>query len=270
MALEGRRVENPSPLMKIVTWNVNSVRARMPRLQPWLEANRPDVVCLQETKVVDELFPSEPFEELGYNVERFGQKSYNGVAILSRTPIEDVVKGLPDDDDDAQKRVIGGIVGDVIILNLYVPNGSSVGSDKYAYKLDWLAQLRTMLDQRYDSTEKLVITGDFNITFDDRDVYDAEEWHEKVLCSTPEREALAKIMDFGLVDALRKHHEEGGIYTWWDLRGGAFWKNQGMRIDHFLMSPNALDRCSAIEVQRDERKGKGPSDHVPVIATLDD
>ncbi|MCA8942696.1 MAG: exodeoxyribonuclease III [Planctomycetes bacterium] len=255
--------------MKIATWNVNSVRARMPRLQPWLEENAPDVVCLQETKVVDDLFPLEPFEEAGYNVVKFGQKSYNGVAILSRQPIEDAVYGFPDDADDAQKRVLGGTVGDTMFLNLYVPNGSSVGSEKYEYKLAWLARLAEFLEERYSPDERLVVTGDFNITFDDRDVHDPEAWHEKILCSTAEREALARVTEFGLIDALRKHHEEPGIYTWWDLRGGAFWKNHGLRIDHFLMTQPALDACTQVEVDRDQRKGKGASDHAPVLAWLD-
>ncbi len=255
--------------MKIVTWNVNSVRARLPRLTPWLEDVRPDVVCLQETKVVDELFPREPFEELGYNLVISGQKSYNGVAILSREPIENPVYGFPDDDEDAQKRVIGGVVGDVVFLNLYVPNGSTVGSDKYEFKLDWLERLHRFLSDEYDIGEKIVVTGDFNITFDDRDVHDPERWHEKILCSTLEREALGKVMDLGFIDALRKHHEEPGIYTWWDLRGGSFWKDHGLRIDHFLMSPAALEACSSVTVDRDQRKGKGPSDHAPVVAVLD-
>ena len=190
--------------MRIATWNVNSVRARLNRLLPWLEEHQPDVLCLQETKVVDEQFPFEPIEDQGYECRVFGQKTYNGVAILSRVGSEDVVTGFPDDEDDAQKRVIGCQVGDVQILNLYVPNGSEVGSDKYRFKLDWLARLRAFLDERYDANEKLVVTGDFNITFDDRDVHDPELWHEKILCSTPEREALAEVMAFGLSDALRQ------------------------------------------------------------------
>lgn len=255
--------------MQIATWNVNSVRARLPRLVPWLEEHQPDVLCLQETKVVDELFPHEYLEDQGYNVEVFGQKSYNGVAILARHGIEAVVRGFPDDDDDAQKRVIGCQVEDFLILNLYVPNGSAVGSDKFAFKLDWLQRLRRFLDEHYDPADKLVVTGDFNITFDDRDVYDPEEWREKVHCSTTEREALAQVMEFGLHDALRKHTEEAGIYTWWDMRGGAFPKGQGLRIDHFLVSPPALECCSSVTVDREARKGKSPSDHAPVIATFD-
>jgi exodeoxyribonuclease-3 len=254
--------------MKIVSWNVNSVRARLPRLLPWLEEHRPDVVCLQETKVVDELFPREPLEDQGYNLVVHGQKSYNGVAILARHGIEAVVRGFPDDEEGAQARVIGCAVDDMLVLNLYVPNGWEVGSEKFRYKLDWLRRLRAFLDAEYDPGERLVVCGDFNITFDDRDVHDPERWREKILCSTPEREALREVMDFGLHDALRKHHEEGGIYTWWDLRAGAFPKDWGLRIDHFLVSAPALEACTAVTVDREARKGKGPSDHAPVLATF--
>ena len=256
--------------MRIATWNVNSVRARLNRLLPWLEEHQPDVLCLQETKVVDEQFPFEPIEDQGYECRVFGQKTYNGVAILSRVGSEDVVTGFPDDEDDAQKRVIGCQVGDVQILNLYVPNGSEVGSDKYRFKLDWLARLRAFLDERYDANEKLVVTGDFNITFDDRDVHDPELWHEKILCSTPEREALAEVMAFGLSDALRHFTDEAGIYTWWDMRQLAFPKNHGLRIDHFLVTKPALEAATGVTVDREARKGKQPSDHAPVILELAD
>lgn len=255
--------------MKITTWNVNSLRARMPRFLPWLRENRPDVLCLQETKVVDDLFPRAEIEEEGYNVACFGQKTYNGVAILSRTPLEDVHCGFPGDGDDAEKRAIRAIVGDVVVLNLYVPNGSSVGSDKFAYKMDWLQRLRSYLAEEFDPGEKVVVTGDFNITFDDRDVWDPEGLREAIHCSTQEREALAQVMEFGLHDGLRKHQEEGGVFTWWDHRGGAFWRNQGLRIDHFLLSGPALEACTGVTVDRDARKGKGPSDHVPVTAEFE-
>jgi len=254
--------------MNIATWNVNSIRARMPRFLPWLEENQPDILCLQETKVVDELFPRGEIEDAGYNVVAFGQKTYNGVAILAKQPIEDVVRGFPDDDAEAQKRVIGGNVGEFMVLNLYVPNGSELGSAKFEFKMDWLTRLSAFVNERYDAGEKLVITGDFNITFDDRDVYDPEALRETIHCSTPEREALAEIMGFGLHDGLRKHHEEGGLYTWWDHRGGAFWKDRGLRIDHFLLTDSALEACSAVQIDREARKGKGASDHVPVIASF--
>ena len=167
--------------MRIATWNVNSVRARLPRLLDWLQTASPDVVCLQETKCVDEQFPREPIEDLGYQIELFGQKTYNGVAILSKRRMENVIRGFPDDDEDAQKRVIGATIDDVMLLNLYVVNGKEVGSDKYDYKLDWLKRLSEMVDETYDMTEKVVLTGDFNITFDDRDIHDPDAWRDKIL-----------------------------------------------------------------------------------------
>ena len=255
--------------MRVATWNVNSVRARLPRVLAWLEAEQPDVVCLQETKCVDEAFPREPIEDLGYQIETFGQKTYNGVAILSRSAIEDVVKGLSDDEEDAQKRVIGATVGDWMILNLYVVNGKEVGSEAYAFKLEWLDRVRSLIRERYPMTEKVIVTGDFNITFDDRDVYDPERWREKILCSTPEREALARLMDCGLHDAFRKFNEESGHYTWWDFRTRGFQRGNGLRIDHFLLSDAALEACRGVSVDLEERGREKPSDHAPVVAEFE-
>jgi len=254
--------------MRFASWNVHSVRARLERLVHWLEQHEPDVVCLQETKCLDEQFPREPLEELGYNVETFGQRTYNGVAILSRPRPDDVVRGFPGDDEDAQRRVIGATIEDVLLLNLYVVNGESVGSPKYAFKLDWLARLADFVAERYDMGEKVVLCGDFNVTFDDRDVYDPEAWRERVLCSTPEREALARVMAPGLADAFRKFHDEGGHYTWWDFRTRGFAGDRGLRIDHFLMSPPALAACTEVVIDKAARGGEKPSDHAPVIATL--
>lgn len=254
--------------MRIATWNVNSVRARLPRVVDWLQQHSPDVVCLQETKCLDEQFPREVIEDLGYNVELFGQKTYNGVAILSKRRIENVIRGFPDDEPDAQRRVIGATIEDVMILNLYVVNGESVGSAKYAYKLDWLRRLSEFVDETYDMSEKVVLTGDFNITFDDRDVYDPEAWRGKVLCSEPERDALARVMSHGLRDAFRKFEEGAGHYTWWDFRTKGFQRGNGLRIDHFLMSPPALEACTGVEIDLEERGREKPSDHAPVIATL--
>ncbi len=255
--------------MRIATWNVNSVRARLPRLLPWLEDRRPDIVCLQETKCLDEQFPREPIEDLGYQIETFGQKTYNGVAILSRPPIEDVVRGLPGDGPDAEARSIAATIDGMRILNLYVVNGKEVGSDKYAYKLEWMRRVAEWLET-WDMSEEVVVTGDFNVTFDDRDVYDPEEWRGKILCSEPEREALRRILATGLVDALRHFHEEPGHYTWWDFRTRAFRGDRGLRIDHFLLSEPALARCEDVFVDREAREGEKPSDHAPVIAVLRD
>lgn len=262
--------------MRIATWNVNSIRARLPRLLPWLAEGGPDVVCLQETKCVDEVFPREPIEELGYNLVISGQKTYNGVAILAKQGLEAEVFGFPDDGPDAEKRALGATVGGVMVLNLYVVNGKEVGTEKYAYKLDWLARLKEFIDGHYPSkggrlSEKLVVTGDFNITFDDRDVHDPDAWRDKILCSEPERDALAAVMGLGLRDAFRKFEQGDGHFTWWDFRSRGFERgNRGLRIDHFLMSDEAYEACTAVEVDLKARGGEKPSDHAPVIATLKD
>ena len=227
--------------MKIVTWNVNSLRARMPRVLEFLERESPDVVCLQETKVVDELFPRDEIEGAGYQIAFHGQKTYNGVAILSRTAIEDVVTGIPGRPEHEEARVIAAAVDGVLLLDLYVVNGKEVGCDKYDYKLRWLDDVAGYVAERFPMTEKVVVTGDFNVTFDDRDIYDPERWKDKILCSQPERDALAKIMEPGLEDALRHHTDEAGIYTWWDFRTRGFQRGNGLRIDHFLLSPPALE-----------------------------
>ncbi len=239
----------------------------MERLVAWLVEHRPDVVCLQETKCVDEKFPREPIEELGYNVEVFGQRTYNGVAILSRAPFDDVERGFPGDGGEA--RALGATIGDLMVLNLYVVNGQSVGSDRYRDKLAWLGKLAEHVRDRYPMDEKVVLCGDFNITFDDRDVWDPDRWRERILCSTPEREALAGLMEVGLRDAVRKFTDEGGIYTWWDFRTFAIKRNRGLRIDHFLLSPPAFDACIGIDVDVATRKAEKPSDHAPVIAAFE-
>jgi len=254
--------------MRIATWNVNSVRARLPRIVPWLEQHRPDVVMLQEIKCQDSQFPSEALGDLGYNIETFGQKTYNGVAILAKSRITDVHRGLLDEVEDKESRVIAATVDDLMLVNVYVVNGQAVGTPAYARKLEWLGRLRKLMWERYIMTEKVVVAGDFNVTFDDRDVHDPEAWREKILCSTPEREALLRVMDCGLKDAFRKHHEEGGHYTWWDFRTRAY-PDRGLRIDHFLMSAPALRACTAVEIDRTAREGDKPSDHAPVIATME-
>ena len=256
--------------MRVATWNVNSVRARLERVIHWLEQRRPDVLCLQETKVEDGKFPREPLEELGYSVEVYGQRTYNGVAILSRPGLEDVVRGLPGADEERSgRRVIGATVGDLLLLCVYVVNGERVGSEKFDHKLEWLGHLAAFVAEHYDMREKVVLCGDFNCTFDDRDVHDPERWREKILCSTPEREALARVMEPGLVDAFRRFHERPGLYTWWDYRTHGFRRDEGLRIDHFLMSEPALAACSGIEVDKRARGGEKPSDHAPVIATFE-
>ncbi|MFO1010745.1 MAG: exodeoxyribonuclease III [Planctomycetota bacterium] len=255
--------------MRIATWNVNSVRARLPVLLDWLARAKPDVVCLQETKCLEEAFPREAIEDAGYQCAIYGQKTYNGVAILSKRRIEDVARGMQDGVEDPEARVISAVVEDVILVDVYVVNGQEVGHPRYEYKLEWLERLAKDVARRFDVTkEKVVVCGDFNVTFDDRDVHDPGLWHEKILCSTREREALAKLTDLGLADSFRKFHEEGGHFTWWDFRTKGFQRKQGLRIDHLLLSPPAMAACSAVEIDLEPRAGEKPSDHAPVIATL--
>lgn len=255
--------------MIIATWNVNSVRARLPRVIDWLAAARPDVLCMQETKVVDEDFPFEHFEELGYSVEVFGQKSYNGVAIASLTTAEEVSTGLPGDGPDDQKRVIEATVDGVRIVNLYVPNGSAPGTDKFEFKLDWLQRLRAHLDEEYTQDDSLVVLGDINIAPEDRDVYDPEKLAGTIHCTKTERDALKHVMDWGLTDAFRLHHEEAGLYSWWDFRAAMFRRGLGLRIDLVMVSPPLVERCSAVEIDKAARAGEKPSDHTPVVARFD-
>lgn len=254
--------------MRIATWNVNSARARLPRIIDWLAVEKPDVVCLQEIKCVDEQFPAEPIEDLGYHIETHGQKTYNGVAILSKSTPEDVVKGMPDDGDDEQSRVIAATIDGVRVLNLYVVNGKEVGDPKYDFKLAWMDRVAQYIKNDFVITDPVVVTGDFNVTFDDRDLYDPEKWRDRILCSAPEREALAKIMAPGLHDAFRRFHEEAGHYTWWDFRTRGFQRGNGLRIDHFLMSDAALSACTDVHVDTEERGREKPSDHAPVVATF--
>lgn len=256
--------------MLIATWNVNSVRARLERLVDWLGKRKPDVVLLQETKCQDEAFPEEAIADAGYNVAHWGQKTYNGVAILARRRIEDVRRGLSAGaNPDEERRVLAAQVEDVVFVNLYVINGQEVGAPRYFDKLAWLAQVRQWIAQGFDLSEKLVVAGDFNITFDDRDVHDPEAWREQILCSTPEREALRSLCTLGLDDAFRKFHTEGGHYTWWDFKTRAFPRNAGLRIDHLLMTRKALASCRRVEVDLEARGGEKPSDHAPVLAELE-
>jgi exodeoxyribonuclease-3 len=254
--------------MKIATWNVNSVRARLPRLLGWLGRRRPDIVCLQETKVVDEDFPAAEIEAAGYRCAVFGQKTYNGVAVLARSEMSDVVRGLPDDPPDAQRRLIAVRVEGVRVVCVYAPNGGELGSEAYAFKLEWYRRLRRWLDEACDPASPLVLCGDLNVAPEDRDVWDPERWRGQTLFSEPEKAALAALTAWGLVDTLRLHRQEGGLYTWWDYRMGAFHRGWGLRIDHVLAAGPLAGRCLDVEIDRDERKGDKPSDHAPVVATF--
>jgi len=255
--------------MRITSWNVNSVRARLPRILAWLAEAQPDVLCMQELKCMDEQFPVEPFEDLGYNVAVFGQKSWNGVAIVSRSPISGVIRGIPDE-NDSQSRGMAAICGGVFVMNLYVPNGQSVDSDKYPYKLQWLDGLLAWLDDETTPEDDVVMCGDFNIAPEDCDVYDPEAWRDQVLCTAPERERFRRLIDWGLTDALRHFDSSDKAYTWWDYRAAMFRRGLGMRIDHHLVSRSVLERATGVEIDREARKGEKPSDHAPVTLVLED
>ena len=251
--------------MKIATWNVNSLKVRLPHLLGWLAEQQPDVVCLQETKQQDADFPHAELQAAGYHSVCSGQKSYNGVALLSREPIADVQTGIPDFADE-QKRVIAGTIADVRIVCVYVPNGQSVDSDKYRYKLNWLAALKLWLGNELAQHPKLALLGDYNIAPEDRDVHDPQAWQGNVLVSEPEREAFKGLVALGLRDAFRLFEQGGKSYSWWDYRMLAFRRNQGMRIDHILIS-NAL-QCTACMIDKAPRKLERPSDHTPVFAEV--
>jgi len=251
--------------LKIATWNVNSIRARLPRVLAWLSKAQPDVACVQEIKVEDAAFPRAEIEAAGYTATIFGQKTYNGVAFFSKTAPTDVERGLHDDAPDSHKRLIAASFGGVRIVNVYVPNGESVTSEKFPFKLKWMERLRAYLDAKCDPSTPLLLCGDFNVAPEDRDVYDPEKLRGTVLFHPEEQARLASICGFGLKDAFRMHHPEAGQYTWWDYRGGAFHRGHGYRIDHLLASEPLARACRAVTIERDERKGPQPSDHVPVV-----
>jgi len=254
--------------MKIATWNVNSVRSRLPRLLPWLESRQPDVVCLQETKVIDEDFPLQEIRALGYNCLISGQKTYNGVAIISKSEVCDPIRGLPEEIGDDDRRIVAARIDGIRIINIYAPNGRVVGSDKYEYKLDWYRRLREYLDASLSRDDQVLICGDFNVAPEDRDVWNPDMWRGRILFSEHEKEALRHLIDWGFKDALRLHRSEGGLFTWWDYRAGAFRRNWGLRIDHILVSEPLARRTAGVEIDREERKGEKPSDHAPVIAEI--
>ncbi len=253
--------------MKIATWNVNSLRVRLPHVQDWLAVHQPDILALQETKVSDDQFPTEGFAAAGYQVVFSGQRTYNGVAIVSKFGANEVVKDVPEI-DDPQRRILVATIGDVRVINLYVVNGSQVGSDKYDYKLQWLNKISRYVRSQLAAHPKTVVLGDFNITPDDRDVHDPELWKEKILCSTPERTALQHMLDLGLSDSFRLFDQEGQLFSWWDYRTRAFPRNAGLRIDLILTSKILSDRCLNCEIDTQPRARERPSDHAPVIATF--
>ncbi|ABA56739.1 Exodeoxyribonuclease III [Nitrosococcus oceani ATCC 19707] len=233
----------------------------------WLEIHQPDVLALQETKLVDDSFPQEAFKEIGYHAAYSGQKTYNGVAILCRQAPKDILTDLPNL-VDSQRRILGVTVDDIRLLNLYVPNGSEVGSKKYAYKLDWLGRIKDYLQEALVEYPKLIVLGDFNVAPADQDVHDPDIWHETILCSTPEREALKEILALGFQDSFRLFEQEAQSFSWWDYRGGAFRRNRGLRIDLILISKALVPKCTGCVIDKEPRRLTRPSDHAPVIATF--
>ncbi|MBL6975663.1 MAG: exodeoxyribonuclease III [Deltaproteobacteria bacterium] len=255
--------------MTIATWNINGIRARLDRLVQWLEKARPDVVCLQEIKCVEDQFPMDRITGAGYHAAVYGQKAFNGVAILARSEPLDVVRGLGDDVGDLQARLIAATVDGVRVLSAYVPNGGDMGSDKYAYKLAWLRRLLDTLDMAGVPAGDLALCGDFNIIPEDRDAREPSQWEGTVLYNPEVRALLGEIVGLGLSDVFRRFHTESELYSWWDYRRLAFPRNDGLRIDLVLCTPSLEKRCSDAFIERDERKGEKPSDHVPVVAVLD-
>lgn len=254
--------------IKIGTWNVNSLNVRLPHVLDWLRERRPDILALQETKLTDPDFPTLDIANAGYQATFAGQKTYNGVAILSRLPASEIVADLPGL-GDPQRRVLGATIGGARVLNLYVPNGQAVGSDKYAYKLDWLEKLHAWLRDELARHPRLVVLGDFNIAPEDRDVHDSAAWTGQVLCSEPERAAFRRLLDLGFKDAFRLFPQEEHSFSWWDYRAAAFRRNLGLRIDHILVSPALAAVCTACQVDQAPRRLERPSDHAPVIAEFD-
>jgi exodeoxyribonuclease-3 len=259
--------------MKIATWNVNSVRARLETVTGWLKEAAPDVACLQEIKATDETFPREAFEALGYNCAVHGQKSYNGVAILSKRPMEDITPRLPGGDGDDHARYLEAVVtgdrGIVRVASIYVPNGNPIGTEKFSYKLAWLERLKLHAKALLQNEEPLALMGDYNIIPQEIDCHDPKAWVNDALFQPESRAAFRRLENLGLVDAFRSRHAEAGQYSFWDYQAGSWRRNNGIRIDHILLSASAADRLKECAIDKYMREGEKPSDHVPVWAELD-
>ena len=254
--------------MKIATWNVNSVKARLPNLVQWLGEARPDVLLLQELKCVDEAFPAAEVEDLGYNIATHGQKTYNGVAILAKSPIEDVVRGLPGNADDLQARYIEATVSGVRVASIYLPNGNPAPGDKYAYKLAWMDRLIPHARALLAAEETFVLAGDYNVCPTDDDVYDPVKWADDALCRPESRARFRTLLHLGLTDAFRSLHPEPHQYSYWDYVQGRWYRDEGLRIDHLLLSPQAADRLLEAGIDKAPRGRERASDHTPVWCTL--
>lgn len=252
----------------VASWNVNSIRARLPNVLEWLEKENPDVLALQETKVVDGAFPAAEFNALGYELVFSGQPAYNGVAILSKNPFTDVIKDFPNFQDDS-RRVLAATIGSVRVVNVYIPNGQSVDSEKYQYKLQWLQAFVTFAEEERKKHSQVILLGDFNIAPEDQDVHDPEAWKGSVLVSEPEREAFRTLLAKGYYDSYRHLHPEDKEYSWWDYRMMAFRRNRGLRIDHVLLTEPLLKICQSSRIDKEPRKKEKASDHTPVMVTLE-
>jgi exodeoxyribonuclease III len=257
--------------MRVVTWNVNSLRARLERVEEWIREVEPDVVCMQETKLADDAFPALTFEALGYRCAHHGQGQWNGVAILSRVGLDDVVANFaPGIEPDPDARILTATCGGVRITSCYVPNGRALDDDHYRYKLSWLDRLRAHVQADTSAAADVIVTGDFNIAPEDRDVYDPARFVGATHVSEPERDRLRALIDWGLVDLFRQHHPDvESVYSWWDYRAGDFHQGRGLRIDLVLGSPSVAKRCVWSAIDRNARKGQSPSDHAPVVVDLD-
>ena len=259
-------------MLKIATWNVNSIRQRIGNLAEWLRETGPDIVCLQEIKCVDDAFPASEIEALGYNIAVHGQKTFNGVALLSRLPFDEVRRGLPGDEGDEQARYIEGVFshagGALRVASIYLPNGNPVGTEKYTYKLAWMERLRRHAASLLTFEEPLVLAGDYNVIPDARDARQPELWLNDALYLPETRAAFRELTNLGLTEALRATTDAGGLYTFWDYQAGAWQRNNGIRIDHLLLSPQAADRLVEVGIDKDERAKEKPSDHVPVWINL--
>lgn len=252
--------------MKIATWNVNSINIRLDQMLEWLGRTGTDVLCLQETKCVDEGFPYQQINDAGYQVAFFGQKSYNGVAILSKTEITDVQKGFPEDDGESPKRLIAGTVNGVRIVNTYIPNGTELWTDKFTFKLDWLQRLRRYFDETCDASADVLLCGDFNVAVGELDVWSVPVMQGKLHFSRPERAAMHNVKQWGFTDLFREKNGNVQEFSWWDFRAGAWQRNHGLRIDYIWTSPSLTGRCTACWIDREPRTGERPSDHTPVVA----
>jgi exodeoxyribonuclease III len=253
--------------MKLATWNVNSLKVRLPHVVEWLQSAQPDVLCLQETKLEDKNFPVAEIEALGYRAAFSGQKTYNGVALISKIEALEIVSAIPNFEDE-QKRILAGTFDGVRVICAYMPNGQSLDSDKYQYKLKWLKALREWLAEEIKRFPKLALLGDYNIAPDDRDVHDPKAWEGNVLVSEPERDAFRAFLDLGLKDSFRLFEQPEKIYSWWDYRMMGFRRNHGLRIDHILLSDALVPSCTSCVIDKAPRKLERPSDHTPVIAEL--